>query len=225
MTIPINKVKWDPCWRIIPDIYPPINLFEQVCNPQDLDLVLELEARTNPIIKDQVGNLSLVPKEDRISGPGTAYIMASFTLIGSDSRFSDGTYGVFYAAKDLHTAIAETKHHREIFLRNTNAKKIEIGMQVLKVKLDADLHNIRGMRDQLNSVYLEDSYTESQRFAKELKKNNSNGIVYESVRDKNGECVAVFKPKVLSECYKHQNLCYMWDGTQITDVYEKRDLN
>ena len=45
--------------------------------------------------------------------------MAAFTHLNPEgSRFSDGSWGVFYAGNDLNTAIAETRHHRERFLRN-----------------------------------------------------------------------------------------------------------
>ena len=36
------------------------------------------------------------------------------------SRFSDGTFGVYFAAAELETAIAETVHHFEIFARDSN---------------------------------------------------------------------------------------------------------
>ena len=96
MTVPVARVEWKPCWRIIPSRFPPIQLFERVTNPTDLEAIFELESLTNPRLRDEVGDIRLVPEGDRITGPGTSVIMAAFTHLNPQgSRFSDGTYGVF----------------------------------------------------------------------------------------------------------------------------------
>src|SRR5690606_7738687 len=113
-------IEWKPCWRIIPSRFPPIQLFERVTDPDDLEAIFELEALTNPRLRDEAGDIRLVAPQDRISGPGTSVIMAAFTHLNPDgSRFTDGTFGVFYAAGDIETAIAETSYHRERFMRAT----------------------------------------------------------------------------------------------------------
>ena len=78
-------------------------------DPDDLETIFEVDALTDPRLGNEAGVIQLVPPEDRISGPGTSDIMASFAHLDPDgSRFSDGTYSVFYAANDLDTAIAES---------------------------------------------------------------------------------------------------------------------
>lgn len=79
MDIPTSKVRWTPCYRIIPSRFPPISLFEAVADPADLEAVYAIEAMTNDRLRDEAGELSLVPPEDRVSGPGTSAIMAAFT--------------------------------------------------------------------------------------------------------------------------------------------------
>jgi hypothetical protein len=41
------------------------------------------------------------------------------------------------------------------------------------------------------------------------------GIRYWSVRHKGGECVAVFRPCLLSNCIQAAHLGYQWDGLDI----------
>ncbi len=224
--IPTSAVRWLPCYRIIPSRFPPINLFERVTDPADLETVLDIESMTNDRLRNEVGSLNLVPPEDRISGPGTSPIMAAFThLPPYGSRFTDGSFGVFYAGRTLETAIAETKYHREAFLRATSEPRIELDMRVYAVDLDAVLHDIRGMRDIMLGIYDPSSYTASQALAIEIRNSGSSGVAYDSVRKPGGECVAIFKPRVLSNCRQERHVTYVWDGSSISIVYEKRDLS
>ena len=220
-----SSVRWLPCYRIIPSRFPPINLFERVTAPADLETVLDLESMTNEQLRDEVGALNLVPPEDRIIGPGTSPIMAAFThLPPYGSRFTDGSFGVFYAGRTLDTAIAETKHHREAFLRATGEPRIELDMRVYAVDLDAVLHDVQAMRDTMPGIYDPDSYAASQSLAIEIRNSGSSGLAYDSVRNPGGECVAVVKPRSLSNCRQDRHLTYVWDGSSISSVYEKRDL-
>jgi len=223
LSVSQTHVEWKPCWRIIPSRFPPIQLFENVADPDDLEAVFEIEAMTNDRLRDEVGELQLVPPQDRISGPGTSYIMAAFTHLNPDgSRFSDGNWGAYYAGIDLDTAIAETRYHRTAFLRATNEAAMELDMRVLIADFDGKLHDIRDQQDSRPELYDPNAYGASQDFARTLRDDNSNGIVYNSVRHKPGQCVAIFRSPLLSNCRHERHLCYVWNGSEISDVYEKR---
>ena len=226
MTLPVSRVQWRPSWRIIPSRFPPIQLFERVTEPDDLEAILELESLTNPRLRDEVGDIRFVPSEDRISGPGASIIMAAFTHLNPEgSRFSDGTYGVFYAAIDLDTAIAESKHHRERFMRATAQRRMELDMRVYVVDLDGDVHDLRGKRPACALVYHNDNYAAGQHLATTLRKEGSNGMAYDSLRRDGGECVAAFRPPLLSNGRQERHLCYLWDGQRIATMYEKKALD
>ena len=226
MDIPVAAVRWTPCYRIIPSRFPPISLFETVADPADLAAVYEIEAMTNDRLREETGALSLVPPEDRISGPGTSPVMAAFTHINPDGdRFTDGSYGAFYAGLSLETAIAETRHHRIQFLQATAEPAQELDMRVYAADLDAALHDIRAMRESQPLLYHPASYAVSQQVARELRDAGSDGIVYQSVRHDGGECAAVFRPRLLSACRQERHLCYVWDGVTIGTVYEKKLLD
>lgn len=221
--IPLTHVQWRPCYRIVPSRFPPVSLFEDVADPADLDAVYAIEAMTNDRLRAEVGELGLVAPEDRVSGPGTSAIMAAFTHLNPDgSRFSDGSFGVFYAAATLPTAVAETRHHRAHFMALTNEPAQELDMRVYAVDLDAMLHDIRGLGDACPALYDPDDYAAGQALATRLRGQGAEGIAYDSVRDPGGECVAVFRPRLLDQCRQERHLCYVWDGEAITTVYEKR---
>ena len=225
MTPRLALVDWRPCWRIIPSRFPPAHLFERVADAADLEAIFEIDSMTNPRLRDEAGEIRLVPREDRVAGPGASVIMAPFTHLNPEgSRFSDGTFGVFYAARDLDTAIAESVHHRIRFLRATMQPGTELDMRVYLVDLAGNLHDLRGRQSAFPLVYRDDSYRTGQNLARELRGAASNGIAYHSLRNDGGECAGVFRPRLLSSCRQERHLCYVWDGQEIVDIYEKRAL-
>lgn len=181
---------------------------------------------TNDRLREEIGEIGLVPNEDRIAGEGTIPIMAAFTHLNKEgSRFTDGSYGVYYAANSIDTAIAETCFHRSRFLAATNEPPIEIDMRSYASDIDTELHDIRGEQDALEEIYNPDPghYAAPQSFAKDLQGQGSNGIIYNSVRDPDGECVAIFRPTVLQPVVQGAHYCYVWDGTQISNIYMKTE--
>lgn len=224
----VKRIRWNPSWRLVPSRFPPIGPFDRVSNPEDLETIMDIEGLTNDRLREQLGQLHLVPEEDRIAGHGTTPIMAAFTHLNAEgSRFTDGRYGVYYAAKTIKTAVAEARFHRERFLVATHESPIEVDMRSYASDIDARLHDIRGLQSTLSDTYSPDSalYGPAQVFAKKLRDAGSKGITYSSVRDLGGECIAVFRPRLLKPVVQGKHYCYVWDGTKITDVYVKSEFH
>jgi hypothetical protein len=222
----VRAVKLAPCHRIVPSRLPTIHLFERVADPSDWDALYRLESMTNPRIRDEVGELTLVPLADRVSGPNASVIMAPFThLAPSGTRFTDGSYGAYYAAESIDTAIAETRYHRENFLRATEQPPMELEMRCYLADVSSPLHDLRGRTAELPGIYDPDSYAESQKLGRQLKDAGSNGIAFDSVRRPGGECVALFRPRLVQNVRQSVHLRYAWDGRSIAHVYEMRAIN
>lgn len=215
-----GEVRWQPCFRVISSRFPPIHLFERVSSPEDWEALYWLESLTNPRLRDEVGEIELVPREDRVFGPGASVVMAPFTHLNPEgSRFADSTFGAFYAAATLETSIAETRYHREVFLRATREGPLELDMRTYLCDVSATFHDIRGRRDQMPDIYDPDSYVASQKLARSLKRTGSNGVVYDSVRHAGGQCLAVYRPRLVQNCRQGTHLRYAWDGVRISRVY------
>lgn len=121
-----------------------MGLFERVANPDDFDALYALEAMTNDRIRDEVGEISLVPAEERLFGPGSTCIMAAFTHLNPQgSRFSDGRYGVFYCARKRDTAIAETRYHAALFMAATQEPSMRLQMRLLTVEAHGKVADLR----------------------------------------------------------------------------------
>ncbi len=228
MEIPTAQISWMPSFRIISDRFPSVNFFERIAAPADWEALLEIESLTDPSAANSVGNLSVVPIEDRISGPGAGRVMPSFTFLDQTppgSRFSNSQFGAYYASNDLETAIAETVHQREQFMRNHNITTAqELDQLVILADIVGEFHDIRNLRAALPKVYNNTEYAASQALATRLRSDNSNGIVYQSIRHITGECTAVFRPPVISNAIEERHLTYAWDGIRITGYFEKKSF-
>lgn len=180
-----RRVDWPQAWRIIASRYPPINLFERLTpDPAVWDALIMLEQLTNPRVRDEVGEIALVPPEQRVSGPGASYVMASFTHLNRrGSRFTDGTFGVYYAAAELETAIAETIHHFEVFARDSAGPVRMEDMRVLVGTAAEDFEDVAVLAEPQRGQILDpDNYAASQAYARALRDDGATGVVYPSVR-------------------------------------------
>jgi hypothetical protein len=216
---PCCDLDWTHQYRIVSSEFPPINLFETLVDPDLMDELFYLEGLTNERLRDEAGDIALVDRDDRVCGPGSTPVMAAFTHIGVASRFSDGSFGVYYAAKTLHTAIEETAYHRARFLAYTREDAGEIDMRVYVGEVAKPLHDVRGA----DYVHLHDpdDWRPSQAFGLAMRAVRSWGIVYRSVRDPGGECIAALRPPAVTIPRQGPHLSYVWDGARIVRVYRK----
>lgn len=219
---PIKRVRWTQAYRIVPSRFPPVGLFDRISDAADLDALFALEALTNPRLRDEVGALQLIPRDRRISGPGSTPVMAAFTHFSPQgSRFSDGTWGVFYAAHSVVTAVEETVYHRQQFLAATAEPPCDLQMRCYRTSIDGKLYDLRSGWAAAQDPA---SYVASVQLARTLRAAGANGIVYSSARHQGGECLAAFYPDVVAPCVQTQHLIYRWDGQRIAQVLQVSEL-
>jgi RES domain len=219
-----KRLRWQQACRILPTRYPAINLFDRVADAQDFDALYALEALTNERLRDELGQVERVPREERIFGPGSGPIMAAFTHVNvQGSRFSAGHYGVFYAARQRATAVAETRYHHGRFLAATREGAMHLPMRLYHVSIEARLHDLRPEDSVTEAVYSPTNYAASQALGARLQQAGSAGVAYRSVRHPRGQCVGLFKPRAASVCVHAAFLLYAWDGERFSDVYEKTE--
>lgn len=211
---PLRRVAWQPSHRIIATRHPPVGVFDAIAPAQDHEALFELEGLTNPRLREARGEIDLVPAERRIAGPGASLIMAAFTHLNpGGSRFSDGSYGVYYAARELPTAIAETVHHRSRFLGYTREAACVLQLRCILADVRGRLHDLRRGYPRMHDP---DSYAASQPLAARLRGQGSDGLLYQSVRRPRGQCVALFYPDLLGPPRQGPAILYHWDGLRIT---------
>lgn len=216
-------VLWPWAYRVIPSRFPPINVFERYYDSgEEMEIAFALESHTNARLLNEVGQLRAVPRDEWVWGVGASWIMAAFTHFGQPSRFSDGAYGVYYTAESVETAIAETRFHRERFMRAARSPSIVLHMRVLRNRVIQPLHDLREDPFKALLQLSLTTYPAPQAFARQLRQARSWGLLYPSVRRPGGECAAIFRPRALSLPTAEKHLEYHWDGDaqRITNVRE-----
>lgn len=213
-----------PQYHIVPTRFPPINFFERYTPPELMDAAFEIESLTNERLREEVGELHRIAPQDRVSGPGASLVMAAFTHTGNSSRFTNGDFGIYYAARDLETAIRETVFHRERFLAATAQAPCEIEMRVHKGTTLKPMVDVRGpaFAHLLNPDPAQ--YAPSQQFGAQIRASGAWGILYPSVRQQGGECIAALRPPAVSLPVQSKLLAYHWNGKRICKVYEKKEI-
>ncbi|MEA2777780.1 MAG: hypothetical protein QOF90_3186 [Acetobacteraceae bacterium] len=221
--MPARRVDWPQAWRIIASRYPPINLFERLTpDPTVWAALITLEQLTNPGVRDEIGEIALVPPGDRVTGPGASYVMASFTHLNRrGSRFSDGSFGVYYAAAELETAIAETVHHFEAFARDSNDPPRMEDMRVLVGAVAEHFEDVAGLAAPQRTPVLDpDRYAAAQTYGRGLRDNGAMGVVYPSVRWATGTCIGAFKPRAVGLPHQERHLKYRWNGDRVDRYFD-----
>jgi len=220
-TIPVSAIDWPGACRIIRSRFPPIDIFDDIAEPADWPLLLAAEQKTNPRLMETLGAIDLLPPQRRVAGPGASYLMAPFTQISRNrpSRFSDGRYGVLYAARQFETALMETVHHHALFMARTREVPGWTS-QFREILLDitAALHDLRRGDAAVAPALSPDDYAASQQLAAVLRAGGSDGIAYPSQRHPTGECVALFYPDRARNPIQGRHLDYHWNGSSI-DFY------
>jgi hypothetical protein len=219
----LRQVEWPQAWRVISTRYPPINIFERLtADPAVWEALLALEQLTNPRLRDEIGEIALVAPEERVTGPGAGYVMASFTHLNpKGSRFSDGSFGVYYAASALATAVAETVFHFETVARDSADPPRSEDMRVLLGSISDPFEDVGALADdERMPILAPDSYAASQAYARRLRESGVNGVVYPSVRASGGECIGAFRPRAVGLPRQERHLKYRWNGSRVDRYFD-----
>ena len=198
-----SKVEQDRTHRLIPYRYsdrgrPILNLLAQDDDDLLSDLT-ELEGATNDRLLGESGRLPGASAIELVSGFRLAHIVnASFAHAHpSGGRFNSGGRGAWYAAFEMQTAQTEVAFHRAVELKEVDWKAKEVSRYIdYLADFRYEFHDIRGDRDFVDCLD-PNSYAASQTLGLKLLTSGSAGIVYPSVRQKDGLCIACFRPPLV----------------------------
>ncbi|MFJ3368396.1 RES family NAD+ phosphorylase [Pseudomonas sp. NPDC086251] len=207
-------------YRLVNSKFPPIALFDDVADADEFEDLYQIQALTNPRLKNEVGHLELIPRSEIPFGiPGCSYAIAPFTHVNpAGSRFSDGRYGVLYLAGSMETALAEVQHHQNLYWSNVR----QLNYERFVFRGLTCTFTETGMKDatsipMTDPVYDPDDYTHSRRLGKAIRAAGSAGLRYHSVRKQGSYCWALMTPRPVSSIIQAAHYEMIWNG-QITSV-------
>lgn len=210
-------------YRLVNSKFPPINLFDDVADPDEFAALHALQSLTNPRLQNEVGDLALLPLEQIPFGiRGCSYAVAPFTHINPEgSRFSDGRFGVLYFADTLETAIAEVKHHQQTYWQRVPGLRYErFVFRGLKGEFSEEMVGDALTLPSDHAVYAPDYYAVSQPFGAGVR-NILNGLRYHSVRRPGAHCWALMTPRHVTDVIQTTHLEMIWNDA-ITQVNHLR---
>jgi hypothetical protein len=130
----------------------------------------------------------------------------------SQSRFSDGSFGVWYGADSIETTVHETAYHwQKILLDDAGFNKpgVEIERRVYMVQCDSLLIDVRPKIKTHHEIIHASDYTATNAIGRKLHQEGHPGLITKSARISHGDVYAIFTPNVLSNPFHSCYLTYI----------------
>lgn len=176
-------------------------------SPEALSGLSELDAATNERKRVEIrGDQHIGPRELLYGVPYAQIVNAAFCHAHPNGgRFNTGERGAWYAGVELDTSMAEVMFHKRRFLENGEIEGENIYEYVdFLADFYGDFHHLdkNEARQYLSPGPVPQCYWASQDFAMRFLYEGSNGVVYKSVRQKSGTCIACFRPALVTRVRK-----------------------
>lgn len=207
-------------YRLINSKFPPVALFDDVADADEFAVLYQIQALTNPRLLNELGRIELIPRAEIPFGiPGCSYATAPFTHVNpAGSRFSDGSFGVLYVAVSMEAALAEVRHHQELYWSKVHDLNYErFVFRGLCCSFAAMAMKDAAAIAMTDPIYDPDDYSHSQRLGRALKAAASQGLRYNSVRSPGSYCWALMTPKAATSIVQTAHYEMIWNG-RITHV-------
>jgi RES domain-containing protein len=175
--------------------------------------IFELDHATNERLRAEHDLVPGVSVHELIFGvPNFRVVNAAFTHphpLGS--RFNSPERGAWYAALELETAQSEVAFHKTLDLAEIGRFEDRVTYDDYLSDVSAELHDLRRERA-FAKCLAPDSYRASQLLAERLLDAGALGVIYPSVRQPGGTCVACFRPAIVTNVRRATTYEFTWSG-------------
>jgi len=227
----ISEISRDDTHRLIPSRYSDREdsvLTRLTDDPDDLNVLFELEGATNDRLLGEAGLLPGISVRELVFGISYSHIVnAAFTHASPlGNRFNGPDRGAWCAAFSRETSEREVAYHKQQELKEVNWQEKETFSYVdFLADFRGKFHDIRSdgrFGNCLDPV----SYKASQNLAARLLEAASAGIVYPSVRRNGGICIACFRPALVNNVRKGASVSITFENAsarpEIREIYKAR---
>jgi RES domain len=201
------------------------SVFVRLTEDEDqLQAIFELDAATNDRLMAEHQRFPGIGVEELVFGvPCSHVVNAAFCHphpLGA--RFSGPDRGAWYAGFALATSQAEVAFHKTVELAETAWTEEEsMTYDDYLADFSAQFHDLRrgtGFKACLDPR----SYVASQALAERLLEAGSLGVVYPSVRQADGTCVACFRPPLVANVRRDATYRFTWNGPGSPSIARER---
>jgi hypothetical protein len=205
-------------FRNVVSLFESQNLFDDLSSaPDEWRLAQQVEADARPL-----PYRSHQPEIDRPFEDSVWYNAIRWPFRNwQESRFSDGSFGVWYGSDRIYTTIYETMYHWYRGLvcdAGFEQEQVTIERRVFRVACNALLLDFRQAAEAWPAMLHPADYTFTQLVGARVKREGHPGILTLSVRHHGGLNYAIMNPHVLSRPRHHSYLRYqLRDGSVSVD--------
>lgn len=217
---PVSLVRRNDTHRFIASKYGESVLARIADSNRHLQDIFKLDIATNERTLAEAGIAPAIDSHELVFGvPYHRIVNAAFTHphpLGS--RFNGPDRGAWYCGFETETSMAEIAFHKTIDLLEVGVLEDDVTYDDYTADFSAAFHDLRGGK-RFAKFLDPHSYVESQRLAAELLAKGSLGLVYPSVRNPGGTCVACFRPTLVMNVTKKQTYRFVWSGGTRPAIY------
>jgi hypothetical protein len=199
------------------------DLFDDLTDdPAEWELAKQVEADVKPLLYRSHTPVIHRPFEDTSWFNAIAWPFKNWKA----SRFSDGSFGVWYGCNSVIAAVYESVYHwfRGLLTDAGFDTEAVFGeRQVYSVSCNAALLDFRRLVHQYPDLVHKTDYAYCQSVGARIHREGHPGLLTSSVRCKSGESYGVFNPNVLSNPRHNCQLTYRLKGRHIL-VEKKPDV-
>jgi hypothetical protein len=179
---------------------------------EDLAIIFDLDHATNDRLLAENDLLPGIDTHELIFGiPYFRIVNAAFCHAQPlGSRFNGPDRGAWYAAFEIETSQAEVAFHKSVELAEIGWVEESVTYDDYLADFSGSFHDISGSGD-FAACHDPDSYLASQALAEQLLAAGSLGIAYRSARRAPGDCLACFRPALVTNVRKDATWRFSWD--------------
>ena len=203
----LADVRWD-VFRNIVSLRSAQDLFDDLTDePADWLLAQKVEGEVKPPTYRSGAPIIDRPFEDAVWFNAIAWPFKHWQA----SRFSDGSYGVWYGSESVETTVYESAFHwyrGVVSDAGFDVHEVIAERAVFLVACSAALLDVRQATDAYSDLLHPSDYTFCHSVGARIHREGHPGLLTRSVRRATGENICIFNPAVLSKPRSHCQLTY-----------------
>jgi hypothetical protein len=199
---------------------PPV--LSQLVDADELAALAEIEGATSNRLMAQNRGTADVQAYELVYGvPHAAFINASFAYAKprEANRFNGSERGAWYAALDLDTCLAEVRHHLTEALAQTGVYEAVVDYAELYASFAGEFVDLRPHSDHI-CLHPDKGvgYPAGNALADAARARGLNGIIYPSVRQAGGTCIAALFPHAVQSVAQGDVYRMTWRGAPVPAI-------